>query len=166
MHKAQPIEHHRFDGVAHSDHSGLWSLPQRLVEYVANAEFVVHPSDKAEDVEKLAQPFHYGLCTHAERQTCQLLGLHVQTRCVYDDDGRRDMICRAQTNYRSIAVIWRETESWQGKGYERDKDFRATPKLQDGADEAVANGDAVIPNAPALESIFKALMCAPVEAGR
>jgi hypothetical protein len=46
------------------------------------------------------------------------------------------------------------------------KDVVATPKLPDGADEAFANGDTASPNARALESIFKAPRCAPVEAGR
>jgi predicted nucleotidyltransferase len=89
-----------------------------------------------------------------------LLGLHVQTRRVYDDDGRRYVIYRGQRGHRSIAVIRRESEGWQGKAFERDKDFEATPKLTEGADQEVANGDAVITNARALESIFKVPMCA------
>jgi predicted nucleotidyltransferase len=40
-----------------------------------------------------------------------------------------------------------------------EKDFVATPKLLGGADDAFTNGDTVIPNAPALEAIFKAPRC-------
>jgi hypothetical protein len=47
VHKAQPIEDHRFDGMTHSDKPGLWGLLQHPVEHIANAEFVVHPGDKA-----------------------------------------------------------------------------------------------------------------------
>jgi uncharacterized protein len=65
---------------------------------------------------------------------------------------------RSQTDCRHYAVIWRGSEGWQGKAFERDKDFVATPKLPDSADQAFANGDAVITNARALESIFKAPM--------
>jgi hypothetical protein len=42
----------------------------------------------------------------------------------------------------------------------------ATPKLPDGAGKAFANGDAAIPNAPALAFIFEAPMGAPGETGR
>jgi hypothetical protein len=41
-----------------------------------------------------------------------LLGLHVPTWRVYDDDWRRDVIGPGQTNHRSIAVIWHESEGW------------------------------------------------------
>jgi adenine-specific DNA-methyltransferase len=37
-------------------------------------------------------------------------------------------------------------------------------KLTEGADEVFVNGDSLIPNARALEPIFKARMFAPVEA--
>jgi hypothetical protein len=94
------------------------------------------------------------------------LGLHVQTPRVYDDNGGRSAIYHGQMDHRSIAVIWRESEGWRGKAFECDKYFVATPKLTEGADQAFANGGSVIPNAHALEFIFKAPMCAPVEARR
>jgi adenine-specific DNA-methyltransferase len=47
---------------------------------------------------------------------------------------------------------------------ERDKKFVAEQKLTEGADEVFVNGDSFIPNARALEPVFKARMFAPVEA--
>ncbi len=60
-------------------------------------------------------------------------------------------------------VIWRETEGWQRADLERDKEFVAEKKLTEGADEVFVNGDSFIPNARALEPVFKARMFAPVE---
>jgi adenine-specific DNA-methyltransferase len=128
------------------------------------------------NIEKLARPFSYKLLIHADGQTQEkvadvpetfnyLLGLEVQTRKVYDDDGRRYLVYRGQTREgRQVAVIWRETEGWQKEDYERDKKFVAEQKLTDGADEVFINGDSFIPNAKALEPVFKARMFAPVEA--
>ena len=65
---------------------------------------------------------------------------------------------------RHAAVIWRETEGWKKSDLERDKRFVARQKLNDGADEVFVNGDSFIPNARALESVFKARTFAPVEA--
>ena len=64
---------------------------------------------------------------------------------------------------RQIVVIWRETEGWQKANLERDKKFVAERKLTEGADEGFINGDSFIPNAKALEPVFKARMFAPVE---
>jgi adenine-specific DNA-methyltransferase len=80
------------------------------------AQTNMRPSEALRDVEKLAQPFHDQLLAHADRQTCRqllgipetfnyLLGLHVQRRRVYDDDGRRYVRCRGQVDHCSIAVV-------------------------------------------------------------
>jgi len=47
---------------------------------------------------------------------------------------------------------------------ERDKKFVAKQKLTEGADEVFVNGDSFIPNARALEPVFKARMFAEVQA--
>lgn len=65
---------------------------------------------------------------------------------------------------RQVAVIWRETEGWQKADYEWDKRFVAEHELTEGADEVFVNGDSFIPNARALEPVFKARMLASVEA--
>ncbi|MDP3096942.1 MAG: hypothetical protein Q8M86_03255 [Syntrophales bacterium] len=46
---------------------------------------------------------------------------------------------------------------------ERDKKFVAAQKLTEGADEIFINGDSFIPNARALEPVFKARMFAEVQ---
>jgi adenine-specific DNA-methyltransferase len=126
------------------------------------------------NVQKLAQPFSYKLYIHTDGQMRQkiadiaetfnyLLGLHVTSRKVYYDGGRRYLVYRGRMDSRQIVVIWRETEGWQKADLERDKKFVAERKLTDGVDEVFVNGDSFIPNARALEPLFKARMFAPVE---
>ena len=127
------------------------------------------------NVEKLARPFTYKLTLTKDGESVDravdvpetfnyLLGLHVATRKVYDDDGRRYLVYRGAIDHRQVAVIWRETDGWQKKDLERDKKFVADQKLTDGADEVFVNGDSFIPNARALEPVFKARMFSTVEA--
>jgi hypothetical protein len=108
--------------------------------------------DTIEKVVDLPETFNY------------LLGLHVSTRKVYDDDGRRYLVYQGRIDHRRITVIWRETEGWGKKDLERDKKFVAKQKLAEGADEVFVNGDSFIPNAKALEPMFKARMFSTVEA--
>jgi len=127
------------------------------------------------NVEKLARPFCYKLHIHADGQTRHkvadvpetfnyLLGLHVQTRRVHENGGRRYLVYRGRIDHRQIVVIWRETEGWQKADLERDKKFVAEHGLTEGADEVFVNGDSFIPNAKALEPVFKARMFSTVEA--
>ena len=124
------------------------------------------------NVEKLSRPFRYKLHIHADGQTRQqiadipetfnyLLGLRIETRRVYNDNGRRYLVYRGQTREgRRVAVIWRETEGWQKPDFERDKDFVAEQQLTYGADEVYVNGDSFIHEARALEPMFKRRMFA------
>ena len=128
------------------------------------------------NVEKLSRPFRYKLHIHTDGQTRQqiadipetfnyLLGLRVETRRVYYDDGRRYLVYRGQTREgRRVGVIWRETEGWQKPDFERDKDFVAEQQLTEGVDEVYVNGDSFIREARALEPVFKRRMFAGVEA--
>ncbi|WP_018948372.1 DNA methyltransferase [Thioalkalivibrio sp. ALMg11] len=127
------------------------------------------------NVEQLAKPFSYKLTVAKGDETIErtvdipetfnfLLGLHVSRRKVCDDEGRRYLVYQGHIDHRRIAVIWREMESWQKNDLERDKEFVAEQKLAEGADEVFVNGDSFIPNAKALEPVFKARMFAPVEA--
>jgi adenine-specific DNA-methyltransferase len=127
------------------------------------------------NIERLAKPFDYKLHIYGDGQTgeklvdipetfAHLLGLHVQTRRVYDDSGRRYLIYRGTIGLRNIAVIWRDTDGWKQVDFERDNKFVNRQKLAEGADEIFVNGDSLIPNARALEPIFKSRMFAPVEA--
>lgn len=144
-----------------------------MIRYMLKWE--TRKSDTMLNVEKLASPFRYKLHIHTDEGTREktvdvpetfnyLLGLHVQTRKVYEDDGRRYLVYRGQVDHRNIAVIWRETEGWQKADFERDKQFVETQKLTGGADDVFVNGDSLIPRARALEPIFKGRMFAPVEA--
>lgn len=128
------------------------------------------------DVEKLQTPFAYKLRLHRDGETRErlvdlpetfnyLLGLDVQTRKAYNDNGRRYLVYRgALRNGRNVAIIWRETQGWTKEDYERDRDFVAGQKLTDGADEVFVNGDSLIPGAQSLDPIFKERMFAGVEA--
>ncbi len=127
------------------------------------------------NVEKLTKPFSYKLNIHQDGQTHEkavdipetfnyLLGLHVKTRKVYNDEARRYLVYRGRIDHRQVVIIWRETEGWKKADLERDKKFVAEEKLTEGADEVFVNGDSFIANAKALEPIFKARMFAPVEA--
>ena len=142
-----------------------------LLKYMLKWE--TRASETLLNVEKLARPFSYKLHIHADGQTRQrvadipetfnyLLGLHVRTRRVYDDDGRRYLVYRGMVDHRNVTVIWRETEGWRKADLERDKKFVAMQKLTEGADEVFVNGDSFIPNARALEPVFKARMFAEV----
>ena len=54
VHKAEAIEHHRFDGITGGEVPHFRVLLGGLVNDVANAEFVEHASDEAEVVQDLA----------------------------------------------------------------------------------------------------------------
>lgn len=127
------------------------------------------------NVEKLASPFRYALHLHRDGQTSKrtidipetfnyLLGLHVTSRRALHDGDRRYLVYRGEVDNRKIAVIWRETEGWTKEDLERDKKFVAEQKLAEAADECFVNGDSFIPNAKALEPVFKGRMFATLEA--
>jgi len=163
------------NNIEFDDASGQQALKfdDYLLRYMFKWE--TRASETMLNVEKLARPFNYKLHIHADGQAREkvadipetfnyLLGLHVQTRRVYDDDGRRYLVYRGQIDHREIVVIWRETEGWQKANLERDKKFVAEKRLSEGADEVFVNGDSFIPSAKALEPVFKARMFAEVQA--
>ena len=133
-------------------------------------------------MEKLAKPFSYQLRIHGDLSVTQtngetcvhsvdlpetfayLLGLLVEKRQVFNDNGRRYLVHRGVTrDGRKTAVIWRETEGWVVDDYKRDKNFVAENKMIEGMDDVYVNGDSYIPGAQALDKLFKELMFAPVE---
>ena len=127
------------------------------------------------NVEKMTCPFTYKLSTYCDGETREtiadipetfnyLLGLGVRTRQVYSDGGRRYLVYKGRSREESVVtVIWRETERWEEKDYVRDRDFVTELELVAGADEVFVNGDSLIPNARALEPLFKSLMFAGVD---
>jgi adenine-specific DNA-methyltransferase len=163
------------NNIAFDESSGQQAMQfeDYLLQYMLPWE--ARHSETLLNVEKLARPFAYQLHIHREGETRlqavdlpetlnYLLGLHVETRRVYHDNGRRYLVYRGRADGRRIAVIWRETEGWEQAGYERDMQFVAEHGLAEGADEVYVNGDSFIPGARALEGLFKARMFAPVEA--
>jgi adenine-specific DNA-methyltransferase len=143
-----------------------------LLQYMLRWE--TRHSETLLNVAQLARPFAYQLHLHRDGETRAqavdlpetfnyLLGLHVQTRRVHNDEGRRYLVYRGVTREgRKTAVIWRDTVGWEQANYERDKQFVAEHKLAEGADEIYVNGDSFIPGARALEPLFKARLFAEV----
>jgi adenine-specific DNA-methyltransferase len=162
------------NNIAFDDASGQQAMQfdDYLLQYILKWE--TRKSETLLNVEKLARPFSYKLHIHGNGHTREkavdipetfalLLGLHVQTRRIYNDNGQRYLVYRGWIDHRNVAVIWRETESWEKSDFERDRKFVTEQKLAEGADEVFVNGDSLIPNARALEPVFKARMFAPVE---
>ena len=127
------------------------------------------------NVEKLARPFDYKLHIHTNSETREkivdipetfnyLIGLHIRTRRIYNDEGRRYLVYRGLIDQRLVVVIWRETVGWQKEELERDKQFVSEQKLAEDADEVFVNGDSFIPNARSLDPVFKTRMFAPMSA--
>ncbi|MDP2856367.1 MAG: DNA methyltransferase [Bacillota bacterium] len=127
------------------------------------------------NLRQLAAPFAYKLritrnqATHEQvvdvpETFAYLLGLHVRTRRVHDDNGRRYLVDRGALDHREVVVIWRDTAEWEQKEYERDRTFVAEQKLAEGTDEVFINGDSLIPGARSLDGVFKSRMFAPVGA--
>jgi adenine-specific DNA-methyltransferase len=163
------------NNIAFDDASGQQAIKfeDYFLQYMLKWE--TRASETFLNVEKLALPFQYKLYIHADGQTSEklvdipetfnyLLGLNVYTRRIYNDGERRYLVYRGRIDHRNIAVIWRDTDGWQKADFERDKKFVAKHKLTEGADEVFVNGDSLIPNARALEPVFKSRMFAPVEA--
>ena len=159
-----------FDNISSQ---GVLQFEDYLLKYMLKWE--TRKSETLLNVEQLAKPFSYKLTVANGDDTVKkvvdlpetfnyLLGLKVSTRKVFDDDGRRYLVYHGRIDHRHIAVIWRETEGWQKNDLERDKKFVAEQKLGQGADEVFVNGDSFIPNAKALEPVFKARMFSMVEA--
>ncbi|HGE71634.1 TPA: site-specific DNA-methyltransferase [Candidatus Poribacteria bacterium] len=133
-------------------------------------------SETLVNVEKLQSPFSYKLHIHHDGESRErtvdlpetfnyLLGLDVQTRCVYDDGGRRYLVYRgALHNGRTVVILWRDITGWKIEDYEREAAFVAEKKLTAGADEIYVNGDSRIPGARSLDPLFKERMFANAEA--
>ncbi|MBW1783151.1 MAG: site-specific DNA-methyltransferase [Deltaproteobacteria bacterium] len=152
---------------------GAFQFDDYLLKYMLKWE--TRKSQTLLNIGQLTKPFSYKLTVAKGDETIEqlvdlpetfnyLLGLHVTTRKVYDDDGRRYLVYNGRIDHRRIAVIWRETEGWQKKELERDKKFVQEQKLTEGVEEVFVNGDSFIPNAKALEPVFKARMFSAVEA--
>lgn len=70
---------------------------------------------------------------------------------------------RAEFVKSDVVAIWRDTKGWTHSDLERDKQFVLERKLTEGADEVFVNGDSFIPEAKALDPVFKRLMFSKVQ---
>ena len=153
-------------------------LPEPSDEYLL--KYMLHWETKDSQTllnpAKLVSPFSYRLQVHVNGEKRErtvdlpetfnyLLGLVVQKRAVYDDDGRRYVVFRGETRAapgHPVAVIWRETKGWTEADFARDRDFVAQHNLDGGAETVYVNGDSCIPGAKPIEPMFKARMFAGV----
>ena len=174
------VKYHRLESyedalnnIAFDDAAGQQAL--RFHDYVLKylLKWETRASATLLNVEKLSRPFDYRLGVHVDGQRHArvadlpetfnyLLGLRVRTRRVYHDEGRRYLVYRGSIDDRTAVVIWRETEGWRKEELIRDKEFVTGQDLTAAADEVFVNGDSFIPNAKALEPVFKARMFAPL----
>jgi adenine-specific DNA-methyltransferase len=163
------------NNIAFDEPSSQQSLPSEdyLLQYMLQWE--TRHSETLLNVEQLARPFACQLHIHRNGETGvrtvdlpetfnTLLGLHVQTRRVYDDEGRRYLVYRGVTrDGRRTAIVWRDTVSWEQADFERDKRFVTERGMAEGAHDVHVNGDSFIPGAQALEPLFKTRLFAPLD---
>ena len=149
---------------------------EHLLKYMLHWE--TRDSETLLNPAKLTGPFTYRLRTHVNGEKKErsvdlpetfnyLLGLNVRSRQAYEDGGRRYLVYRGETREapgRQVAVIWRATEGWTEDDFVKDRDFVAGRNLVGHADTVYVNGDSAIPNAKAVEPMFKARMFARVSA--
>jgi adenine-specific DNA-methyltransferase len=175
------IKYHRLESyedalnnIQFDEESGQGALgfDDYLLKYMLNWE--TKNSETLLNIEKLANPFDYKLRVVEGEKTTEktvdipetfnyLLGLHVKTRKVYDNNRQKYLVFRGQIDHREVAVIWRNIEDWTKEDLEQDKKFVMEQQLTEGADEVFVNGDSFIPEAKSLDPIFKARMFAEVQ---
>ena len=167
------------DSIEFDEPAGQLHLTEPTEEYLLKymLSWETRDSDTMLNPAKLTSPSSYRLRVHANGEKQErtvdvpetfnyLLGLKVQKREVFDDDGRRYLVFRGETRDapgREVAVIWRETEGWTEDDFARDRDFVAQNILSGGADTVYVNGDSAIPGAKPIEPMFKERMFAAVK---
>ena len=168
------------DSIEFEQSSDQMELADAADEYLLKymLKWETKGSETLLNVAKLASPFCYRLRVHVngERQERNvdlaetfnfLLGLNVRKREVHNENGRRYLVYRGETRDRpghKVAVIWRQTEAWTEADFMQDRDFVTQQILAAPADTVYVNGDSAIPDAKAIEPLFKARMFAGVYA--
>ena len=168
------------DSIEFDDADDQLRLEHRFNDYLIKYMLPWETKDSPTflNVSKLTRPFTYRLRVHVngikrERMVDlpetfnYLLGLNVRTRRTYDDGGRRYLVYRGKTRERpghNVAVIWRATDGWVEQDFRRDQHFVIEQQMTEDGDTVYVNGDSCIPDAKALEPMFKARMFASVDA--
>ena len=166
------------DSIEFDDADGQLRLEERFDDYLL--KYMLHWETKGSatllNVSKLTSPFTYRLRVHVNGDKRErkidlpetfnyLLGLNVRTRQTHDDSGRRYLVYRGEAREHpgyTVAVIWREADGWSRQDFERDRQFVIEQQLTEGVDTVYVNGDSCIPDAKAIEPMFKARMFAAV----
>jgi adenine-specific DNA-methyltransferase len=140
-----------------------------LEDYVLSymLDFETKSSDTLLNVAKLDSPFEYKLRRHGKDEPLAvdlpetfnyLIGLHVETRRVYENKGTRYLVYRGVAEGKKTAVIWRTTRGWGKEEFEADRAFVAKEKLTEGAEDMFVNTDSFIEGAKSLDPVFKRRM--------
>ncbi len=143
-----------------------------LIKYMLNWE--TRASTSLANVCEMSRPFSYYIQAHVNGKSLKrkvdlpetfnwLLGLKVYTRQAYYDEDRRYLVYRGEAvdhpGHR-VAVIWRETDSWNQDDYARDRLFITNNRMTAGTDTVYINGGSCLPGAKSIEPIFKTRMFA------
>ena len=148
------------------------SAPQmalKFEDYVLSymLDFETKESDTLLNVSKLDSPFDYKLHLYGKDEPLPvdlpetfnyLIGLHIESRKAYDNNGVHYLLYRGKTEGRETVVIWRTIRGWGEEELKADKEFIIKHKLTEGAEDIFVNGDSFIPGARSLDPIFKQRM--------
>jgi adenine-specific DNA-methyltransferase len=143
----------------------LLQLSDYVLEYMLH--FETKDSETFLNVSKLDSPFDYKVHRHGKDEPLSvdlpetfnyLIGLHVRTRSVYENNGTRYLVYRGKSKERETVIIWRTTRAWGQKEFETDREFIEKEKLTEGAEDIFVNTDSFVPGAHSLDPVFKRLM--------
>lgn len=148
------------------------SAPQMALQfedYVLSymLDFETKTSDTLLNVAKLDSPFDFKLRLYGKDEPLPidlpetfnyLIGLHVDSRKVYDNKGVRYLVYHGKTDERDTVVIWRTIRGWGEEELKADKEFVLKHKLTEGVEDIFINGDSFIPGSRSLDPIFKQRM--------
>ncbi len=144
------------------DKQDMFKLDDYVLSYML--DFETKQSETLLNVAKLDSPFDYKLKRHGKDKPLPvdlpetfnyLIGLHVESRRVYENKGTRYLVYCGKAEGKQTVVIWRTTSGWDKKEFEQDRDFVLKEKLTEGAEDVFVNTDSFIPGARSLDPVFK-----------
>ena len=148
-----------------ADDQTMLQLEDYVLSYML--DFETKESETLLNVAKLDAPFDYKLRRHGQDEPLPvdlpetfnyLIGLHVESRRVMENNGTRYLIYRGRSEGRETVILWRTTRGWTQKKFEADRDFVAELKLTEGAQDIFVNTDSFIKDAKSLDPVFKRRM--------
>ena len=153
------------DNITFKEIEPLLQFDDYVLSYML--DFETKGSATLLNVAKLDSPFDYKLRLHGKDEPRPvdlpetfnyLIGLHVDSRKVYDNNGTRYLVYRGKAEGRETVIIWRTIRGWGEKELKSDKDFILAQKLTEGAEDIFVNGDSFVPAARSLDPLFKQRM--------